>query len=90
MSIRPKTTVESLRGDALDALVALHRSDPELLIELVEVIEHAAELHTAISPVNAPCDACDVKWQVARLLRSIATLRELIDRERGAPFVGDA
>jgi hypothetical protein len=90
MSIRPKTTtVDSLRSDALDALIALHRSDPELLIELAEIIEHAAELHTAIAPVNVACDDCAVKWQVARLLRSVAELRALVDLGLGHPF-GDA
>jgi hypothetical protein len=78
-SMPPQTkTVRELRATTLNALVALHHSDPKAVHELAAELERVAMVHTAFAP-NVPCSECDVKRSVARLLHAVATLREMLN-----------
>lgn len=77
-------TVRQLRQQALDALIALHNAEPAIVHELAGMIERAALVHTALMPY-ARCPECEVKRSTAALLRSVATLREIVTVPAAAP-----
>ena len=92
MSIRPRTnearSVRELQDAAHAALLALHHHDPALLLELADILDHAADLHATVAG-KGRCTACEVKQATASLLRCVAALRGLVDLGL-APPVGNA